>query len=91
MNSSFERLAGLNVSVVASCVAAVATPEGAVSDPRAIQEFMANIPSSWFRKIEAKLRDLNALGIDKKVALTCTGCGNGWTTDLEFNPSTFFG
>lgn len=91
MNRSFERLAGLNITVMAACVIAVMTPEGAVNDPRAIGEFVSNIPSNWFHKIESRLKEINDLGVDKKLHITCAKCSHEWHTDLEFNPSTFFG
>jgi hypothetical protein len=30
------------------------------------------------------------LGIDRDVDITCTECGHGFKTRVEFNPSNFF-
>jgi len=33
---------------------------------------------------------LNGLGMNKRYPVTCSGCGQEWQPEIEFNPSTFF-
>jgi hypothetical protein len=90
LNASFRRLSDLKVEMTADCVVRVVVPEGEVTDPKAIREFLANISQAWVKRIEAKQTEINGLGIDKKIACKCSKCEHEWKTDLEFNPATFF-
>lgn len=90
MNASFQRLSDLNVAMVADCILRVVVPEGAVTDKQEIARFIADLPSRQFDKVEDKLKELNGLGMDKKLDVCCEKCQHTWRTEVEFNPASFF-
>lgn len=90
MNQSLKRMTELNAQMMADCVMQVLTPEGAISNPAFIAEFFANVPNKWTKKVETALADLNQKGMDKSLNVTCSKCQHEWTTELEFDPSSFF-
>lgn len=94
MNASMDIISKLQSAILGSCVIKIITPDGEVTNPLHIAEFMRNIRSTWVTAISKKLSELNEnYGIDKTVKAVCqkTGCGEEWTTNIEFDPSSFFG
>lgn len=91
MNESLERLAKMNMHILADCVVKVVVPVATVEDRRAIYEFLTNVKKPWVGKIEKVLTKINNQGVDKSVHAECAKCHHTWTTEVEFNPSTFFG
>jgi hypothetical protein len=91
MNESYHRMARLSSDVTADSILYVAVPEGVVQDRAAIVEFMRNIPSEWTKKIDAALKELGSYGIDRSLAVACPSCQHEFSTQLEFDPSSFFG
>lgn len=87
---SMEVLAKLSFAALSDCVIRVVAPEIEVTDPALIGEFLANIPKAWLDKVEAKLTAVNAMGLDKHIAVHCGACQHEWQTEVEFDPSTFF-
>lgn len=93
-NKSFRRMADMSVSLLARSIIKVVTPDGdEVSDPNEIFAFIQNIDSTSAKRIDEVLAKINSLDIDKKVELTCAKetCGNVWTSEIDFNPTDFFG
>ncbi|RYD65945.1 MAG: hypothetical protein EOP83_06225 [Verrucomicrobiaceae bacterium] len=90
LNESYSTISKLNADMMAQCVIHVITPEGMVMDPTMIREFINNIPRKWGNKIEKKLKELNSIGMDKRVDVKCGKCEHEWKTELEFNPANFF-
>ena len=87
---SMQRLTALSTEIMADCVLRVIVPEGIVSDPLMIREFVGNISKKWTDQIQAKLDEMNGCGIDKSYEITCASCGHKWNAEIEFNPSSFF-
>lgn len=89
---SFEIVSKLNLDMLAQSIERVVIPNGEVTNSAHIAEFLRNISAAWVNKIDEKLQEINALGIDKNVEVTCQNekCGHVWTTRVEFNHSTFF-
>lgn len=90
INESYKKITELNVEMMADCVTHVTIPEGVVTRPDLIREWLANVPRSWSKKIEKKLVELNSYGIDKKLHVVCDECSHEWDTELEFDPASFF-
>jgi hypothetical protein len=89
-NSAFRRLTSLNTGAMVDSILSVIVPEGEVTDKLQIANFIKNIDRSMTAKIENRLRELNNMGIDKRIDMKCEGCGHEWPTEIEFNPSSFF-
>lgn len=92
INASMQKLSGLSTKLLAMCIVKIVTPEGEVTDQKFIDEFFENITREWTTRIESKLIELNNAGIDKTISVSCArvGCGNEWTTSVEFDPANFF-
>jgi len=90
-NESFVKMSKLNIDAVASCVISVSIPSGLVTDKANILEFINNTSQTWVKKIEDKLAEINGAGINKKLDVQCTKCEHEWTTEVEFDPTSFFG
>lgn len=90
MNESFRKLTVLSSGLVAACVLKVATPQGIVTDRSHIAEFMRNIKADWTRKIDAGVKELNEMGIDRTIHGSCQSCGHEFSTELQFDPASFF-
>jgi hypothetical protein len=50
-NESFKKLTDINVGMVSQSVVKIATPEGDVSDPRFIKEFIDNADKDFYKSI----------------------------------------
>lgn len=92
MNESVDRLARMNMHILADCIIKVVVPTATVDDRRSIFEFVSNVKKPWVGKIEKELSRINSIGVDKSVHAVCSNpkCKHEWTTEVEFNPSTFF-
>lgn len=91
INDSFRRMTEMTTHMTAASIERVVVPESVVTDPAAILEFLQNIPVEWDKKIEEALKALNEMGMDKSIAVVCESCSHEWTTQVEFDPSSFFG
>lgn len=91
-NSAFERLAELNLDLLSHCVRSVNVPEGVVTDPDHIQEFIKNTDRATIQKITEKLKNLSKSGVPKTMDVTCSKeeCGHTWETNLVFDAAHFF-
>jgi hypothetical protein len=92
INESYDTLTKENVAAAADCVIKVVVPEGAVTDKKSISEFIMGAPSDFINKIDDKLREINALGIDRRIKVKCPNeeCGHDWESEIQFDPTTFF-
>jgi hypothetical protein len=90
--ASYEKIAYLNLELLAGCIMRVVVPEGIVESPDEIRDFVRNSPKQVVEAIQAKLREIAQTGLDKRVTITCDDpeCNHEWTTELTFDPSHFF-
>lgn len=88
---SLKRITALTEMMLKDCVMCVEIPTGQVTDPTHIGQFLSNIPRSWTKRMEDALKDLNSHGLSKKIQPVCSKCAHEWETELEFDPSSFFG
>ena len=87
-------MADMSVSLLSRSIVKVVTPEGdEVTDQNDIFAFIQNIDSNAAKQIDEVLARINTLDIDKSIAMKCDkeSCGNEWTSEVDFNPSDFFG
>jgi hypothetical protein len=91
VSESFKRLTDLNNEMIVESIQSIATPDGVVGDSEMIGEFIENASRAFVKKIDQKLKDINSLGMDKNIHLTCSECSEEWDTKIEFDPTSFFG
>lgn len=92
-NDSFMKMANLNFEMVAASVTEVRTPDGQkIQDPEFIRQFLENTDRETGKQIQQLVTQLNELGVNKTVDLTCSNqdCGHEFTVPINFDPVNFF-
>lgn len=90
-SDGIQKVAVLENALLADCVVKITIPDGVVTQKDYIAQFLENIPSVWHTKIRDAVAKLNQGGLDRSLQLRCTACDHEWETQIEFDPSTFFG
>jgi hypothetical protein len=91
IKESIDAITKMNTKALSDSVEKVVVPEGTVYDPRMIHGFIDNISKDMLNKIEVALKAVNEAGVKKEQHVICAGCGHEFTTNVEFDPATFFG
>jgi hypothetical protein len=96
-NQSFKKLTDINIGMVSQCIVKISTPEGEVTDPAFIKEFIDNADREFFTKIVKHLetqRDRFALP-PFKIQTTEEEQSEGAPAEFEvpitLDASNFFG
>jgi hypothetical protein len=89
-NEIFAKMSDINTEAVAASIMSITIPTGTVTDYEYILEFLKNTNQAWVKKIEAKLDELNKTGIDRSFDAKCAKCEHEWTSEIEFDPASFF-
>ena len=95
-NKSFVAMAELNIEILSNAIIKVIVPQEededdmVVTNKNHINEWVRGISKSQADGIIAKLNDINELGINRDVEITCSACDESFETKVEFNPSNFF-
>lgn len=80
--------------LISNAIIAVETPDGqTVNDRGAIAEWLTQLETVEFKKIEDQLRRLNASGSDSEMEVQCgkEGCDRRFKVDFTLDPVSFFG
>jgi hypothetical protein len=93
-NDNFMQIAALNFELIVDSVASVTgqTPDGEefiVTDKKSISEFLENSESTVGKSIEEKITEINSIGVNKKILLTCESCSNEFEYEIGFDPVNF--
>lgn len=92
LQNGFEALTKKNVEIIAQCVDTVLLPDGTtVTDQTNILEWIRDLSSPEFKKIELAVMGLGELGVAKKFKVQCQHCNKEYESQIELNPTTFFG
>ena len=79
--------------IITKVILSVATPEGEeVSDRAAIGEWLSQLETGEFKKIEDKIRLINQSGAETKVEVGCgkEGCTKRFDIEFTLDPVSFF-
>lgn len=60
------------------------------SDQQELRDFVFNAERNLIEPITDAIDNLNVSGIDKVFKAECSKCGHQWSTNVEFNPVSFF-
>jgi len=88
---SFVKLTELTVNVVTGCIDSIETPEGAVSEKKFIEEFIANAPAEVFNAINdhiASMKESMTLSVQN---VHCGECNYEFNIDVTMDQTNFFG
>lgn len=88
---SFVKLTQLTVDVVIGCIDNIETPDGVVSNPEFIKEFVENAPSDVFNKINDRVNTMKEKLSLKAQHVKCQDCGNEWDIEVTMDQTNFFG
>ena len=91
MNESYSKLNNINILSIVDSIISIVIPNNIVTDKKFILEFINNTDKSSFKKIEDKLTEINAKGVNKKIDAECANCKHTWVGSVEFDPASFFG
>jgi len=94
-NTNFMQVAALNFELIVDSVASVRGKDAEgeeflVTDRKNIREFLENSESSVGKAVEAKIEDVNKVGVNKEVQLECEKCEVQFTKEIGFDPVNFF-
>ena len=90
-NETFGQLIDVSLDLVARSIQAAITPDGQeISDLELVKEWVRGMSKSDFTIIDVALKQLIKIGLPKSMDVKCDGCGETFTTPLNFNPSDFF-
>jgi len=94
-NTNFMQVAALNFELIVDSVASVRGKDAEgeeflVTDRNNIREFLENSESSIGKAVEAKIADVNKVGVNKEVQLECEKCEVQFTKEIGFDPVNFF-
>lgn len=79
--------------IITRVIQSISTPDGnTVTDQNFIKEWLVQLETSEFKKIENKIRDINQSGAETKVEVGCgkEGCGKRFELDFTLDPVSFF-
>ncbi len=89
--TGFIKLTDLTVDLIAGCITRIETPEGAVSDPKIIKNFIDNAPKDVFEKVHAHVSEIKKAIDLKPQEMKCAHCEHEFTTPIAMDQSNFFG
>lgn len=90
LNEVYDAMTQISLRALTSSIVKIVVPNHEVTDVKFIGEFVANTDSLSLDLIESRIKEINEMGIDKTLDVTCPSCSHQWKTAIEFDPSSFF-
>ena len=91
INVAFNKLVDYTYDLMTGSVIHITTPDGTVSDPAHIREYLQSLPKEHYTAINEKLAEINNMGVCKIETVVCTECSHEWEESIDrFDPSAFF-
>lgn len=88
----YESLITLSQEILAQSIVSVTLPDGTeVTDPAHIYEWVKNLDRASNERLDSELKRFGDYGITRTIDIKCEHCGNNFTTDMLFDPTSFFG
>jgi hypothetical protein len=91
-SKSFTTISNLNIQLITNCIVKI-TQESVdlvVTEQDFILEFLQNIEKHVFAELDKLIKEINAIGVNKKFNAVCTECKHEWEAAIDFNPINFF-
>lgn len=93
-NANFLEIAALNFDLVVDSVASISGTDAdgepfIVSDRASIRDFLENCDGAIGHKVETEIKELSALGVNKKIMMECEGCQTEFEQEIGFDPVNF--
>lgn len=88
--SSFVKLTELTVDVICGCISSIETPEGSVSDPALIKDFINNASADIFNKVNDHVTKMKNEIDMKTQEVVCEECQHQYKISLSMDQTNFF-
>lgn len=79
------------IKLYSESIHSVTTPDGEVSDRDEIFDFVKNLSDDDHKRLKAKVKEINTIGVPRTQKFTCTHCEHQFEHKVELNPTDFFG
>lgn len=97
-SKSIKSIEKLNYNLLSSSILRIVDAaaglefENSPTNLKFIKDMLHNIDIGDVNKIDVLIKEINVIGVRKKLQAKCTeeACGHEWDADIDLNPSTFF-
>ena len=90
-NNGYNVLVDLSQETLAQSIISVTLPDGtAVTNYSHIFEWVKNLDRASNERLDGELKRFGEFGITRTVKVKCEHCGEDYTSDMLFDPTSFF-
>jgi hypothetical protein len=90
-NRGYDQLVVLSQDILASSIISVTLPEGVeVTNYNHIHDWVKNLDRASNERLDEEIKAFGKYGITRTLEVTCDHCKNKFTTDMLFDPTSFF-
>ena len=90
-NRGYDQLVALSQDILASSITVVRLPDGVeVTNFNHIYEWVKNLDRASNERLDEEIKAFGKYGITRTLEVTCDHCKNKFTTDMLFDPTSFF-
>jgi hypothetical protein len=90
LNAALEKITQLTLAAIQRGVAGIRTPQGIVTDPDHIQEFLVNCDRNLFNEIKDKAIELRTETELKPMKIECSECKHEYEQAISLDNVSFF-
>ena len=90
-NKGYDQLVVLSQDILAQSILFVRLPDGTeVTNFNHIHEWVKNLDRASNERLDEEIKAFGKFGITRTLEVTCDHCKNKFTTDMLFDPTSFF-
>jgi hypothetical protein len=90
-NRGYDQLVALSQDILAASIISVTLPDGnEVTNFVHIHEWIKNLDRASNERLDEEIKAFGKFGITRTLEVTCDHCKNKFTTDMLFDPTSFF-
>lgn len=92
VNSGYNKLIALSQETLAESIYKVLLPDGVeVTNSTHISDWIKNLDRASIGRLEQELKGFGEFGIFRTINVKCEHCSETYTSDMLFDPTSFFG
>lgn len=90
-NKGYDQLVALSQDILAQSITSVTLPDGVeVTNYNHIYEWVKNLDRASNERLDEEIKGFGKYGITRTLEVTCEHCKERYTTDMLFDPTSFF-
>lgn len=90
-NRGYDQLVVLSQDILAASIISVTLPDGnEVTNFNHIHEWIKNLDRASNERLDEEIKSFGKFGITRTLEVTCDHCKTKFTTDMLFDPTSFF-